>query len=78
MSTSTTVHLRPALARQLGKIAAESNQDLSTLAEDALGQFVRSHNETAHLTKSRTNVRRLRDAHAEIEAELARRKRQAA
>ena len=75
---STTLHLRPGLARQLGKIAAESNQDVSTIAEDALRQFVRSHLETAHLTKSRANVRRLRGAHAEIEAEIARRKRQAA
>lgn len=75
---STTLNLRPGLARQLGKIAAESNQDVSSLAEDALRQFVRSHLETAHLTKSRANARRLRAAHAEIEVEIARRKRQAA
>ena len=74
----TTLNVRPRLARQLDKIAAESNQDVSSLVEDALRQFVRSHLETAHLTKSRTNVRRLRGAHAEIEAEIARRKRQAA
>ncbi len=74
----TTLRLRPGLVRQLDKIAAESNQDVSTLAEDALKQFVRSHLETAHLTKSRANVRRLRGAHAEIEAEIARRKREAA
>ena len=75
---NTTVRLRPALARQLGKIAAESNQDLSSLAEDALAQFVRSYRETVHLTGTRANVRRLREAHAEIEAEIARRKRRAA
>lgn len=75
---STTLHLQPALARQLGKIAAESNRDISSLAEDALRQFVRSHLETAHLAKSRANVRRLRGAHAEIDAEIARRKRQSA
>ncbi len=73
---NTTVRLKPALARQLGKIAAESNQDVSSLAEDALRQFVNSHRETVRLTRSRTNVQRLRAAHAEIEAELARRKRQ--
>ena len=75
---NTTVRLRPALARQLGKIAAESNQDLSSLAENALAQFVRSHRETVHLTGAKANVRRLREAHAEIEAEIARRKRRAA
>ena len=75
---STTLNLRPGLARQLVKIAAESKQDVSSLAEDALRQFVRSHLETGHLTKSRANIRRLRGAHAQIEAELARRKRQAA
>jgi len=75
---STIVRLRPALARQLGKIAAESNQDVTSLAQDALRQFVSSHRETVRLTRSRANVRRLRAAHAEIEAEIARRKRRAA
>lgn len=75
---NTTLRLRPTLARQLGKIAAESNQDISALADDALSQFVRSHRETAHVTSTQTNVRRLRAAHVEIEAEIARRKRQAA
>ncbi len=75
---NTIVRLRPALARQLSKIAAESKQNVSSLAEDALRQFVRSHRETVHLTRPRANVRRLRAAHAEIEAEIARRKRQAA
>jgi predicted transcriptional regulator len=70
---NTTVRLRPALARQLGKIAAESNQDVSSLAEDALRQFVNSHRETVRLTRSRTNVQRLRAAHAEIETQIARR-----
>lgn len=74
---STTLRLRPALARQLGKIAAESNQDLSALAEDALRQFIRSHRETTHLTGSRANLRRLRAAHVEIEATLERCKHQA-
>ena len=78
MAMSTTVRLRPALARQLVKIAAESNKDVSSLAEDALRQFVNSHRETVRLTRSRANVQRLRAAHAEIEAEIARRKRQAA
>ena len=59
-------------------IAAESKQNVSSLAENARLQFVRSHRETAHLTRSRANVRRLRAAHSEIEAEVARRKRQAA
>jgi len=77
-SMNTSVRLRPGLARQLGKIAAESNQDVSSLAEDALRQFVSSHRETVHLTRSQTNVQRLRAAHAEIEAEIARRKRHAA
>jgi len=67
---NTTVRLRPALARQLSKIAAESKQNVSSLAEDALEQFVRSHRETNHLTRSRANLRRLRAAHAEIEAEI--------
>jgi predicted transcriptional regulator len=67
------LRLPPALLRALSKIAAESKCDVSTLAEDALRQFVRSHRETVHLTRSRANVRRLRAAHAEIEAEIARR-----
>lgn len=75
---ASTLRLRPTLLRELGKIAQEANQDVSALAEDALRQFVRSHRETVHLTRSKTNVRRLRSAHAEIEAEIARRKRQAA
>jgi predicted transcriptional regulator len=72
------LRLTPALLRELSKIAEESNRDLSALAEDALRQFVRSHRETEHLTRSRANVRRLRAAHAEIEAEIARRRRDAA
>ena len=75
---STTLRVRPTLLRELGKIAAKSDQDVSELAEDALRQFVRSHRETVHLTSSRANVRRLRAAHAEIEAEIGRRRRQAA
>ena len=75
---STILRLRPALARQLGKIAAESNKDVSSLAQDALSQFVRSHRETVYVSSSRSNVRRLRAAHAEIEAQIAQRKRQAA
>ena len=75
---NTTLRLRPALARQLGKIAAESNKDVSSLADDALSQFVRSLRETVYVTSTRSNVRRLRAAHAEIETEIARRKRQAA
>ena len=68
----------PALLRELGKIAAESRRDISDLAEDALRQYVRSHRETVHLTRSRANVRRLRAAHAEIAAAIARRRRTAA
>jgi len=68
----------PALLRELGKIAAESRRDISDLAEDALRQYVRSHRETVHLTRSRANVRRLRAAHAQIEAAIARRRRTAA
>jgi len=75
---ASILRLRPALLRALGKIAQEANQDVSALAEDALRQFVRSHRETTHLTRAKTNVQRLRSAHAEIEAEIARRKRQAA
>jgi len=40
-----------------------------------LRRFVRSHRETVHLTRSRANVRRLRAAHSEIEAEIARSRR---
>ena len=72
------VRLPAALARQLSKIAAESKQNVASLTEEALRQFVRSHRETVHLTRSRANVRRLRAARAEIEAEIARRKRQPA
>lgn len=68
----------PALLRELEKIAAESGRDLSELAEDALRQYVRSHRETVHLTCSRANLRRLRAAHTEIEAGIARRRRNAA
>ena len=75
---NTILRLRPALARQLGKIAAESNKDMSSLADDALSQFVHSHRETVYVTGTRANLRRLRAAHAEIEAEIARRKRHAA
>lgn len=72
------LRLPPSLLRELQRIAAESKQDVSALARDALRQFVRSHRETTHLTRSSANVRRLRAAHAEIEAEIARRRRQAA
>lgn len=68
----------PALLLELGKIAAESRRDISDLAEDALRQYVRSHRETVHVTRSRANLRRLRAAHAEIEAGIARRRRNAA
>ena len=75
---TSNLRVRPTLLRELGKIAAESKQDVSALAEDALRQFVRSHRESAHLTSSKANVRRLRSAHTEIEAKIARRRRQAA
>jgi predicted transcriptional regulator len=75
---STTLRVRPTLLRELGRIAAKSEQNVSELAEDALRQFVRSHRETAHLTSTKANVRRLRSAHAEIETEIARRRRKAA
>ena len=39
---------------------------------------VRSHRETAHLTSSKANVRRLNSAHAEIEMEISRRWRRTA
>jgi hypothetical protein len=42
-------------------------------AENVLRQRVRSHRETIHLTSSKVNVRRLRSAHGEIEAEIAKR-----
>ena len=67
-----------ALLRELRKIATESKRDISDLAEDALRQFVHSHRETVRLTRSRANVQRLRAAHSEIEAEIARRRRNAA
>jgi hypothetical protein len=38
---------------------------------------VNKNRETAHLTRSRANLRRLRAAHAEIKAAIARRKRKA-
>lgn len=75
---SNSLHVRPALLRELGKIAAKSKQDVSKIADDALRQFVRSHRETAHLTGSRANVHRLRAANTEIEARIAKRKRQTA
>ena len=75
---STNLRVPATLFRELGKIAAKSDQGVSELAEDALRQFVRSHRETAHLTRSKANVRRLRAAHAEIETEIARRRRKAA
>ena len=75
---NANLRVRPTLLRELGKIAAKSKLAVSELAEVALRQFVRSHLETAHLTSTRANVRRLRSAHAEIEAEIARRRRQAA
>lgn len=67
----------PALLRELEKIAAESRREISELAEDALRQYVRSHRESVHLTRSRANLRRLRAAHSEIEAGIARRRRPA-
>ena len=72
------LRLTPTLLRELGRIAAKSDQDVSALAENALRQFVRSHRETAHLNSSRANVRRLKSAHAEIETEIAQRRREAA
>ena len=75
---STNLRVRPTLLRELRKIAAKSDQDVSEVAEDALRQFVRSHRETAHLTRSKANLRRLRAAHAEIETEIARRRRKTA
>ena len=78
VSMSTTLRVRPTLLRELGKIAAKSDQDVSELVEDTLRKFVRSHRETAHLTSTKANVRRLRSAHAEIETEIARRRRKAA
>ena len=68
----------PALLRELGKIAAQSRRDISELAADALRQYVRSHRETVHVTRSRANLRRLRAAHSEIEAAITRRRRTAA
>ena len=62
----------PALLKELEEIAVESRRRVSDLARDALRQFVRSHRETVHLTRSKANVRRLRAAHAEIETEIAR------
>jgi hypothetical protein len=72
---NATLRVRPALLRDLEKIAAESKRGVSDLAEDALRQFVRSHHETVRLTGSSTNVRRLRAAHSEIATEIARRRR---
>ena len=75
---NSNIRVRPTLLRELGKIGAESKLAVSELAEDALRQFVRSHRETTRLTSSSANLRRLRSAHAEIEAKLARRRRQTA
>jgi predicted transcriptional regulator len=75
---SAPLRVPSALLRELRKIATESKRDISELAEDALRQFVRSHRETVRLTRSRANVQRLRAAHSEIEAEIARRRRNAA
>lgn len=74
---SVTIRLDPALLRELGKIATRENRDVSELVADVLRQFVRSRRETVHLTSTRANVRRLRSAHAEIETEIARRRRKA-
>jgi len=73
-----TLRVRPSLLRKLNRIAAESGQDVSELAEDALRQFVRSHRETEHLTSTRANLRRLRAARAEVETAIARRGRKVA
>lgn len=75
---SASLRIRPALLRELGKIAAEVDQDVVDLADNALRGFIRSHRETAYLTRSKANQRRLRGAHAEIGAEIARRRRHAA
>lgn len=75
---STSLRLRPALARKLGRFAPDSNRDASALADDALSQFVRSHRETVYVTSTRPNVQRIRAAYAEIEAEIVQRKRRAA
>src|SRR3989338_2034519 len=69
---SATLRVRPTLLRELGKIAAKSDQDVSELAEDALRQFVRSHRETAHLTSTKANARRPRSAPAALEAGIDR------
>ena len=74
---SVTIRLDPALLRELGEIAARENRNVSELVAYALRQFVRSHRETAHLTSTRANVRRLRSAHTGIETEIARRRRKA-
>lgn len=78
VAMNAPLRVSPAILRELEKIAAESQCDVSKLAEDALRQFLRSHRETVWLTRSKANVRRLRAAHAEIEAEIARRRRNAA
>lgn len=41
-------------------------------------KYLRTARETTHLTSSKANVRRLRSAHAEIEAEIGRRGRKSA
>jgi hypothetical protein len=64
----TNIRLGSTLLRELGKIAANSGRKVSELAEETLRQFVRSHRETAHLTSTKSNLRRLRFAQAEIES----------
>ena len=64
----TNIRLGPTLLRELGKIAANSGRNVSELVEEALRQFVRSRRETARLTSTKSNLRRLRSAHAEIES----------
>jgi len=73
---SSRIRVRAALFRELARIPAKSGRDVSELAEDALHQFVRSHRETAHLTSAKTNLRRLRSAHAEIKAQMTRLKKE--
>ena len=72
---STRIRLDATLLRELRKIAAQSDRNVSELAQDALRRFVRSHRETTHLTRTKANVRRLRSSNAEIETEIARHRR---
>ena len=64
----TSIRIGSTLLRELGKIAANSDRNVSELAEEVLRQFVRSHRETARLTSTESNLRRLRSARAEIES----------